>query len=154
MENNMKRSTILFGSIFSILLLVLIPNINAVEYLTTIENTQDFNENELKEAIINRINKLEEENTNHKIRLVTEDPDGPFEGGLDDPYDWVYLFTGTISIFFLGFFIKNQFIKNALLSGDIRGFIQWTINYGLYTYNTLIGFGEAFDIIEHYEDGY
>ena len=141
------KSTICLIIVF---LIIMIPNVTAMEgeiYL----NICDFDEDELKNSILDRIEELQEKQVDFNILKPNwTDPDGPLEGGLDDMADFVSLFIGFITTGCLMFFIKQGYFRNAenlLLS------VLWIINYGLYTYETLIAFGEAFDIIENNEDG-
>ena len=150
----MKIRTIIFGSIFACLLILLVPNISAIEYITITENTRDYNENELIDAIKEKIEQLKAQKTNLQMALLKDDPDGPFEGGLDDTYDWVDLYFGIIYGYILLLFIKNKSLRIAFQIGNIPTIIIWIIDYGLYTYSTLTNFGDAFDIIDPDENGY
>ena len=150
----MTVRTIIFGSIFSCILMLLAPNISAIEIRSTIDNINGYYENELINAIKERIEQLKVQNPDPKILLNDEDPDGPFEGGLDDRYDWMNLYFGIIYGLLLAIFIKQQALKEAFTTGNIFKIIYWIIKYGLYTLNTLIRFGEAFDIINPDGDGY
>ena len=150
----MKIRTIIFGSIFACILMLLTPNISAIEFRTITDNINGYNENELINAIKERIEQLKVQNPDPKIILNGDDPDGPFEGGLDDPYDWMNLYFGIIYGLILAIFIKNQALKEAFITGNIFTIIIWIIKYGLYTLNTLIRFGDAFDIINPDDDGY
>lgn len=150
----MKIRTIIFGSIFTCLLILLVPNISAIEFITITENTTDYNENELIDAIKEKIEQLKAQKTNLQISLIKDDPDGPFEGGLDDTYDWVDLYYGILYGYILLLFIKNKSLKNAFATGNLYTIIIWIIDYGLYTYGTLTNFGDAFDIIDPDKNGY
>lgn len=150
----MGKRDIIFGSIFAGILMLLAPNISAIEFKTVKENKTDYNEYELIDAIKERSEQLKIQNPNPKFILNDEDPDGPFEGGLDDPYDWMNLYFGIIYGLLLAICIKNQALKEEFQTGNIFKTINWIIKYGLYTLNTLIGFGEAFDIINPDDDGY
>jgi hypothetical protein len=150
----MKIRTIIFGSIFACLLIILVPNISAIEFIIITENTVDYNENELIAAIKEKIEQLKAQKTNLQISLIKDDPDGPFEGGLDDTYDWVDLYFGIIYGYILLLFIKNKSLKNAFSTGNIFTIIIWLIDYGLYSIDTLRRFGDAFDIIDPDENGY
>ena len=108
-------------------------------------------EDTLKNAIIERIELMQSQNYNIKfIGLNWTDPDGPFEGGLDDMADIISLIIGVLTAGFLMLFIKNGVLKS---SQNLFLFVLWIINYSLYTYETLIAFGEAFDIIDNNNDG-
>ena len=108
-------------------------------------------EDTLKNAIIERIDLMQEQDYNIKfVGLNWTDPDGPFEGGLDDIADIISLMVGVISAGYLLLFIKNGVLKS---SQNLFIFVLWIINCSLYTYNTLIAFGEAFDIIDNNNDG-
>jgi hypothetical protein len=150
----MKIRTIIFGSIFACLLIILVPNISAIEFIIITKNTVDYNENELIAAIKEKIEQLKAQKTNLQISLIKDDPDGPFEGGLDDTYDWVDLYFGIIYGYILLLFIKNKSLKNAFSTGNIFTIIIWLIDYGLYSIDTLRRFGDAFDIIDPDENGY
>jgi len=89
-----------------------------------------------------------------KLDVIKDDPDGPFEGGLDDTYDWVDLYYGILYGYILLLFIKNKSLKNAFATGNIYTIIIWILDYGLYTYGTLTNFGDAFDIIDPDKNGY
>ena len=90
--NNMKK-TIVFGSCLAVFLMLLVSNISAIESGSIKENITDFNEKELIDAIKERIEQLKVQNPDPKITFKN-DSDGPFEGGLDDPFDWLDLFFG------------------------------------------------------------
>jgi hypothetical protein len=150
----MKVRTIIFGCIIACILILLAPNISAIELRTTKDNINGYNENGLLNAIKERIEKLKAQNPKAKLTLNYEDPDGPFEGGLDDPYDWMNLYFGIIYGSLLAILVKQQAFKEAFATGNIFKITSCIIKYGLYTVNTLIGFGEAFDIINPDDDGY
>ncbi len=133
-----------------VFLIVMIPNVSAIEgekYLYIC----DFDEDELKNSILDRIEELQEKQVDFNIlKLNWTDPDGPLEGGLDDMADYVSLMVGIISASCLLLFLKQGMLRNSL---NLLNFALGVINYGLYTYETLIAFGEAFDIIENNDDG-
>ena len=134
--------------------MLLVTNISAIEYKTFTENVTDYNENELINAIKDRIELLKIQNPNPKLTLNGDDPDGPFKGGLDDFYDWNDCFFGIMCAFILSVLLKNHVLMEAISSGKIYAIITNIIKYGLYTWATLISFGDAFDIIDPDEDGY
>ncbi|MFE3845956.1 hypothetical protein ACFL1L_03755 [Thermoplasmatota archaeon] len=133
-----------------VFLIVMIPNVSAIEgekYLYIC----DFDEDELKNSILDRIEELQEKQVDFNILKPNwTDPDGPLEGGLDDMADYVSLFLGVVSAGCLMLFIKQGMLRNSL---NLLNFVLGIINYGLYTYETLLAFGEAFDIIENNDDG-
>lgn len=150
----MGKKCIIFGSIFACILILLVPIISAIEFRTVKDNITDYNENELINALKERIEKMKVQNPNPKLTLNGDDPDGPFEGGLDDPQDWLDLYFGIVYGVMLALFIKHHALKGAFSTGNIFTIVIWIIDYGLYTYNTLTDFGDAFDIIDPDEDGY
>jgi hypothetical protein len=149
----MKKNIVL-GSILACFLMLMIPNISAVEYNTFINSEPDYDEDELIQAIIDRIEQLQEINPYPKPCWTSDDPDGPFEGGLDDMYDWRDLFVGLIYGIILGLAIKDNEFRDLLESRNIIGMVLWIFDYGLFTLNSAIRFGDAFDIIDPDEDGY
>ena len=147
------KKTIVFGSIIVCFLMLLVPNISAIESGNITENLTDYNEKELIDAIKERIEELKVQNPNPKITFKN-DSDGPFEGGLDDPFDWLDLFFGITIGYSLVKMFKNQWLRKAFATGDPYTIILCIIDYGLYTWSTLYYFGDAFDIIDPDEDGY
>jgi len=79
-----------------------------------------------------------------------EDPDGPLEGGLDDISDWNYLLDAG---FFIYTIVKGLKDKTLFNSGSLRVFIGVLSAYGLFTLDTGLYLGEAFDLIEIDGDG-
>ncbi|MCJ7572510.1 MAG: hypothetical protein MUO82_11670 [Candidatus Thermoplasmatota archaeon] len=77
-----------------------------------------------------------------------DDPDGPYAGGLDDPTDFRALFWGLLGIVFVYF--PLSLLLNYTNSLQLIGGILGTITA---SYNMIMNFGEAFDIIEYTEDG-
>jgi len=136
--------------LFTVFLMLMIPNISAIEY-KTVESKQylsnpKIDEDELKNAIIERIEQLQEQNNDlNIIGLNWTDPDGPLEGGLDDIADFISLVCGIMSAGMLLSAIKHGALRN---SPNMLIFVWGIINYGLCTYSTLFGFGEAFDVYE------
>ncbi len=147
------KKTIVFGSIIVCFLMLLVPNISAIESGNITENLTDFNEKELIDAIKKRIEELKVQNPNPKITFKN-DSDGPFEGGLDDPFDWLDLFFGITMGFSLVKMFKNHLLIKAFLTGNIYIIVTQMISYGLYTWSTLYYLGDAFDIIDPDNDGY
>jgi hypothetical protein len=82
--------------------------------------------------------------------LDPSDPDGPYRGGLDDPTDFAYLFTGLKLAGVLALCFKMGVFR------DPQSLLQ-LIYYLLYvtgvTYTILMAFGEAFDVIDYDRDG-
>jgi len=106
-----------------------------------------IDEDELKNAIIERIEQLQEQNNDlNYIELNWTDPDGPLEGGLDDMADFISFVCGIISAGLFLSFIKYVGLRN---SPNMLVFVLGIINCGLCTYNILVGFGEAFDVYEN-----
>ena len=141
------KKNILITSLLSIFLILMVPNITAVEYKTVEQiNTNNVDIDELKNAIILRIEKLKEKKYKLSIfGLNWTDPDGPLEGGLDDVADIISLICGIISGGILLYAIRNKALRN---SENLFLFVLWIFNYGLATYNTILGFAEAFDVYE------
>jgi len=79
-----------------------------------------------------------------------EDPDGPLEGGLDDPSDWNYLLNAGFFIYVL---LKGINDKSLFNSGTLRIFIGVLSAYGLFTFDAGASLGEALDLIEIDGDG-
>lgn len=150
----MKKLIILFGSIFACFLMLMIPNISAIECNTISNNGPDYDIDKLIEAIAQRIEELQKTNPNPKICWTTEDPDGPFEGGLDDITDWKDLFTGLFYAIILGLAIKDHEFKDLLENKNIFGMVIWIFDYGLFTVYSAFAFGDAFDLLDPDEDGY
>jgi len=144
------KKTKLMICVTIVFLIVMIPNHSAIageKYL----NIYYFDEDELKNSIIVRIEELQGKQIDFNILKPNwTDPDGPLEGGLDDMADYVSLMIGIISASCLLLFLKQGMLRNSL---NLLNFALGVINYGLYTYETLIAFGEAFDIIENNNDG-
>ena len=156
----MKRK-ILFGSILVVFLMLLVPTIPAVEYNSSVESNEDI----LQETILKRIEELKEKDISLKGFFKT-DPDGPFEGGLDDIRDWwklIYAISETIllsDIIVLLPSVIPQYI-DWLTSGDfgsiLLGILYITLmilDFTLVPISVLEAYGDAFDIIDPNEDGY
>ena len=76
---------------------------------------------------------MQSQNYNIKfIGLNWTDPDGPFEGGLDDKADIISLVCGIISA---GMFLSAIKVGALRNSPNMLAFVLWIINYGLCTYN-------------------
>ena len=147
------KKTIVFGSIIVCFLMLLVPNISAIESGNITENITDYNEKELIDAIKERIEELKVQNPNPKITFKN-DSDGPFEGGLDDPFDWLDLFFGITIGYSLVKMFKNHLLIKAFLTSNIYIIVTQMISYGLYTWSTLYYLGDTFDIIDPDNDGY
>jgi len=147
------KKIIVFGSIIACFLMLLVPNISAIEFRSIKENTTDYNENELIDALKVRIEQLKAQNPDPKMTLKG-DPDGPFKGGLDDPKDWADLFSGIMSGFFIGLIFKNHLLMKAIASGDIYDIVTCILDYEIFTWALLTTLGDAFDIIDPDGDGY
>ena len=146
----MKKRRTIIVCLFACFLMLMIPTINAMEY-TTIENNTptiepEFNEDELKEAILERIEQLKQQEKDNTITgLNWTDPDGPLEGGLDDYSDFISLLGGLITTSGLFYIISQGYFKNP---EKLLGYIGNLIVYGEYTFFSLTYFGEAFDIYD------
>ncbi|MCJ7572446.1 MAG: hypothetical protein MUO82_11350 [Candidatus Thermoplasmatota archaeon] len=141
----MKGRTIIFGSIIACFLMLLVPNISAIEFRSIKDNATDYNEKELIDAIKERIEQLKVQNP---------DPKMTFKGGLDDIYDWVDLFFGLTFGHELVKMFKSQWLRQAFATGNILFIALTIILYGLYTHSTITKLGDAFDIIDPDNNGY
>jgi hypothetical protein len=149
----MKKS-ILIGSLIACFLMLMIPNISAVEYTTFKNSGPDYDEEELIQAIIERIEELQEKNPNMKFYPNFDDPDGPFEGGLDDFLDWYFLFAGIVYSTILAYMLKELPLIEIIKSGEILTIALAILDYGICTSATIVLLGEAFDIgFDLLEDG-
>jgi hypothetical protein len=78
-----------------------------------------------------------------------DDSDGPYIGGLDDKSDFSALFWGILGLLvFLPLSLKLVFNPQNILQ-----FIGGILGSFAGSYNALMNFGEAFDLIEYVEDG-
>lgn len=142
---------IVFGSLLAVFLMLMIPNISAIEYRTTNEETTPtyepyIDEEELKDAILERIEQLKEQQKHIAINsLNLTDPDGPLEGGLDDLMDYYFLFLGLLFLSYLLLFFKQGRMRN---SESVLEFISQFVVYGQFTFRTLTSLGEAFDVYD------
>ena len=150
----MNVKIIIFGSIFACFLMLLAPSVSAIEFGSMTENVTDYNETELIDAIKERIEELKILNPDPKFTLNNDDADGLFKGGLDDRYDWMDLIRGIYFGFVLASMLKNHTLRQTIAAGNIYDIVTCIINYEIITWNTLIAFGDAFDIIDSDEDGY
>ena len=79
------------------------------------------------------------------------DPDGPLEGGLDDPFDWIYLgMTGVYGIIAVTFLRQNP-LQNIEYLRQYIGLLGLGMAF---TGDVIICLGEAFDIIDYDGDNY
>jgi hypothetical protein len=81
------------------------------------------------------------------------DPDGPFEGGLDDFSDWIDL---VLAIIFGGafmVFIKMQILQKVIETGNVATILIWIYDYIAYFRGCLNYLGDALDVIDPDEDG-
>ena len=143
----MKRK-ILFGSILVVFIMLLVPTIPAVEYNRSVKSNEDI----LQEAILKRIEELKEQDISFKV-ILSSDPDGPFEGGLDDRTDWRDLIFAIIYGGFFSLFLKNQILQKAIETGDLTAILIRIVYYVLYSRSCLQFLGDAFDIIDPDENG-
>ncbi len=78
------------------------------------------------------------------------DPDGPWEGGLDDPTDFFHLGEGIFCLGTLGKGIVNTDIQDF---DNIVVLIGWLCSFGFFSITAIFDFAEAFDIWEITRDG-
>jgi hypothetical protein len=140
----MKKKTIIIGSLLAVFLMMMIPNISAIQYITleheTTQLARNMSKDEIKGAILQRIQHLKKPFT---LNINMTDPDGPLEGGLDDFSDFVHLLFGIISTISLGYTLVTIFLSQNIFSTLKNIFYS-----GYFTFLDLIYFGEAFDILE------
>lgn len=141
---DMKKKSIIFGSLLAVFLMLMIPNVSAIQYITleheTTKLARNMSEDEIKNAILQRIQQLEKPIT---LNINMTDPDGPLEGGLDDFFDFVNLIFGLIGTISLGYALVTIFLSQNIFSTLKNIFYS-----GYFTFLDLIYFGEAFDILE------
>ena len=160
-----------------VFLIVVVPNVSAIEYNSANEIIEyrnkwstDINIEELRDAILDRIKELDIEGKSNFQYLLSnglfDDPDGPFEGGLDDINDWIDLFYALFQTMELSIIIISlpelipQFIE-WLNSGEFEsillGIVFVTlgiIDFSFGPISILQAYGDAFDVIDPDEDGY
>lgn len=147
----MNKKTLVFGSFIAVFLLIIMPNISAVEYTSMKSEVTSFsmsmNKEDLKNAIIERLNELKVNQLEISLffELNWTDADGPREGGLDDNSDLISLYTGIVLSGGLLFILSNKYHER---SETILDSIGWLLVYGGYSVLILSYFGEAFDVIE------
>jgi hypothetical protein len=145
-ESSMKKIIIILGSLLAISILLVAPTLSAIGFKLKQKGSLDYNKEEIKEAILERIYFLQEQKIEPTIQgLSWEDPDGPLEGGLDDYSDYINLLMGFTSIKLILFCIKDGIIRNA---ETLYQMIISILEYGINTFDTLVAFGEAFDVYE------
>jgi hypothetical protein len=140
------KKRILFGSLL-VCFLMMIPTVSSVEYKISVE----FYEDSLQETILERIEELNEKDISFIVTSKT-DPDGPFEGGLDDFSDWIDL---GLSIIFGGafmVFIKMQILQKVIEKGNVATILIWIYDYIVYFRSCLNYLGDALDVIDPDED--
>ena len=94
------KKTIIIVCVFTVFLMLMIPNIISVE--THVVTDEDKDKEGLKSLIIDRIKELKEEQKKITLKGINfTDPDGPLEGGLDDYTDFYFLFLGFWLILYL-----------------------------------------------------
>jgi predicted DNA-binding WGR domain protein len=81
-----------------------------------------------------------------------KDPDGPCEGGLDDPSDWVHLAIGIFTLYLEGTTYPLKELKEIDDLISLIVFILVDIGYTTLL-PVFVHFAEAFDILELYLDG-
>jgi len=123
---------------------------SAIEYKTIgskqYPSNPKIDEDELKDAILERVEQLQEQKKDiYILGLNWTDPDGPFEGGLDDLSDIGDLLLGIYSSGLVLYMIIYGGIRNAPTIYELVG---WIILYGVNIRYTLVLFGEAFDVYE------
>ncbi len=77
-----------------------------------------------------------------------DDPDGPYHGGLDDSTDFNALFWGLLGFVFLSFPLPSLLNPDSSLM-----FISGLLGTITASYNIIMNFAEAFDVIEYTLDG-
>jgi hypothetical protein len=114
-------------------------------------NTPDIDPEELKKAILERIEELLQKDITFINQLILDpsDPDGPYKGGLDDLTDFKYLFWGLLDTGWLVFAFKIGFFQEENLLMLIYNLLLGA-GMGL---TALLHFGEAFDVIDADRDG-
>jgi hypothetical protein len=159
----MKRS-ILIGSIFVCFLMLMTTTIGAVEFQTILNNGPDIDDEELKTAILQRIEELKI--SNPKPCWTFDDPDGPFEGGLDDWYDWKDLIYSCVQTILLTKLVLDlpeiiPLYLELITSDDVGSIIAGVYFIVLIIFDLTVvpihvlqSYGDAFDIIDPDENGY
>ncbi len=145
------KKPILIVSVLACVIMLLLPSITAVEYSMMKKEvppyTPEYEKDELKNAILQRIEDLKQQQKDiHILGMSWEDPDGAFEGGLDDYTDIISLGYGLYwsGLFLTGF--MNGYLKNAV---DFLDFIETLVLfYGNLSLLTFIYLGEAFDVVD------
>lgn len=84
----------------------------------------------------------------HLTTKSSDDPDGPYEGGLDDSSDFSALFWGLSGFVFVYFSLSLLLNRENLLQ-----FIGGAVGTFAASFNLVMNLGEAFDLIEYVEDG-
>jgi hypothetical protein len=147
------KKIILFGSLLACFLMLMVPVGSAINGNAVVSRNiyfqidgPDFDAEELKETILQRIEELKGQDISlNNVWFNWTDPDGPFEGGLDDLTDFIDLISGVFLAGYLLLLIKKGYLRN---SQSLLEFVEWIIVYAQYSILTLVSFGEAFDIIE------
>jgi len=152
LEGIIMKRTILIGSLFACFLMLMIPNISAIESLTVSNSGPDYDEEELIQAILQRIEELKVSNPTPKPCWNSDDPDGPYEGGLDDPSDWINLFLSLVNTIILGKFL-NKYKPRDFLREDSLTVSLYILNCSTLTLNGLLYLADAFDIFDYEENG-
>ena len=136
------RKIIVFGSLITIFLMLMIPNISAIQCKTI----NEYNTEELKNNIIERIQQLK--NQQKEITIIGfnfTNPDGPLEGGLDDFSDFAFLL--------YGIWVSPNFIKIISRLFEIQNlydFMLWLFSSSMASVYTILSFAEAFDVLDIY----
>jgi hypothetical protein len=140
----MKKKILLFGSLLAVFLMLMIPNVSAIQYITleheTTQLVRNMSEDEIKNAILRRMQHLKKSFT---FNINMTDPDGPLKGGLDDLTDYINLILGLG-----GSFSLLHSIIELIFSQNLYDKIRLMISSGILSIGTLEWLGEAFDIIE------
>ncbi len=136
------KKIIIFGTFLAVFLMVMIPNISAIQC----NNINENNTEELKNIIIERIQQLKNQ---HKETIIFgfnfTDPDGPLEGGLDDITDFAWLLYG---IWVFSNLIK--IISRLFEIQNLYDFVLWLFSSSLDLVYTILSFAEAFDVLDIY----
>jgi hypothetical protein len=161
----------------TVFLILVVPNVSAIEYNSANEIIEyrnkwstDINIEELRDAILDRIKELDKTcNSTFQYMLYTgifKDPDGPFEGGLDDISDWgnfIYAVGQTILMTGITISLPSMipYWIELLNSEDFESVffgILWiligVIDFTFVPISIIKAYGDAFDIIDPDEDGF
>jgi hypothetical protein len=148
------KKTILVFIVGSTILMLMSPLVSSIGYITIEKNSTGFDKEILIEEISKRIDLIYLQKINLKNPLLNVDPDGPFEGGLDDSSDWYDLLFGSLYGLLLFQYIKNKMLKDAFESGNVYYSIKMLLNYLQMSTECLFSLIDAFDIADSDNNGY